>query len=169
MAEGMRPSEVHGLMDRFFGTAARVLIEHDAIVDRFIGDQVIGIFVPVLARERHAERAIEAARALLAATGHNEGAPWVPVGAGVHTGIAFVGCVGSGSSVDFTALGDTVNVAARLASSAAAGEVLVTLDAAGAADVDPAGLEQRDLALKGRNAVTSVLVLSAARTVSAPG
>lgn len=164
MAEAMRPSEVYGLMDRFFGTAARVLVEHDAIVDRFVGDQTIGIFVPALAGANHAARAIQAARALLAATGYGAGTPWVPIGAGVHTGIAFVGSVGSESHVDLTALGDTVNVSAHLASAAGAGEILVTLDAANsasAAGFEISGLERRDLLLKGKSTATSVLVISA--------
>lgn len=161
IGEGMRPSEVHGLMNRFFGAAARVLVEHDAIVDRFVGDQAIGIFVPALAGPDHALRAIEAAHALLVATGHGDSTPWVPIGVGVHTGLAFVGSVGSESHVDLTALGDTVNVAARLASEAGTGEILVSVDAAAAAELDTDGLEHRELALKGRSAPTSVLVLSA--------
>lgn len=168
LAEGMRPSELHRLMDRFFGTAARVLVEHDAIVDRFVGDQAIGIFVPALTGEGHAARAIEAARSLLAATGHGDGRPWVSIGAGVHTGIAYVGSVGTDSTVDFTALGDAVNIAARLSSAAAAGEVLVTLDAALAAELDTAGLERRDLALRGKTSDTAVLVLPATRLRSGP-
>jgi adenylate cyclase len=97
---------------------------------------------------------------LLAATGYGDSTPWVPIGAGVHTGLAFVGSVGSDSHVDLTALGDTVNVAARLASAAGSGEILVTLDAATAAELDVAGLERRDLALKGKSSPTSVLILS---------
>jgi adenylate cyclase len=159
MGEAMRPSEVHKVMDRFFDTAAQVLVEHDAIVDRFVGDQAIGIFVPALAGADHAARAIAAARALLVATGHGQAAPWVPVGAGVHTGIAFVGAVGTGSAVDFTALGDAVNIASRLASAAAPGEVLVSVDASRAAEFVTAGLERRDLVLKGRSAATPVVVM----------
>jgi adenylate cyclase len=166
MAESMRPSAVHALMDRFFTVAAQVLVDHDAIVDRFVGDQAIGIFVPALTQERHAERAIEAARALLTATGHRDRAPWIPIGAGVHTGVAFVGCVGSDSHIDLTALGDMVNTAARLASTAATGEVLATLDAARKANLDATGLEHRDLALRGKDAPTSVIVLPAAETGS---
>jgi adenylate cyclase len=162
MAEDMRPSQIYTLMDRFFDAAARVLVEHDAIVDRFVGDQAIGIFVPALAGPNHAARATQAAQAVLAATGHGVGAPWVPLGVGVSSGVAFVGSVGSGSHVDLTALGDPVNVASRLASAAAPGEVLVTLDAATAAGLDVSGLERRDLALKGKTVSTSVVVLSTA-------
>jgi adenylate cyclase len=159
MAQDMRPSDVHELMERFFDTAAGVLIEHDAIVDRFVGDQAIGIFVPALTGPDHATRAVQAAQALVAATADDGDTSWVPIGVGVSTGVAFVGSVGTGAHVDFTALGDTVNIAARLSSAAEPGEVLVTLDAAGAADLDPAGLERRDVELKGRSAATSVLVL----------
>jgi adenylate cyclase len=159
MGEAMRPIEVHEVMDRFFDTAAHVLVEHDAIVDRFVGDQAIGIFVPALAGADHAARAIAAGRALIDATGNGHAAPWVPIGVGVHTGIAFVGAVGTGSTVDFTALGDTVNIASRLASAAGPGEVLVSVDASRGAEFPTAGLERRDLVLKGRSAATPVVVV----------
>jgi adenylate cyclase len=159
MAEAMRPTDVHEVMDRFFQTAARVLVEHDAIVDRFVGDQAIGIFVPALTGGKHAARAISAARALVDASGDVQASPWVPIGVGVHTGIAFVGSVGTGSSVDFTALGDTVNIASRLASAADPGEVLISVDASRAAEFATAGLERRDLVLKGRSTATQVVVV----------
>ena len=120
MAEAMRPVEVYDLMDRFFGTAARILVAHDAIVDRFVGDQAIGIFVPALAGPHHAAQAIQAAQALMTAVRDDVVEPRAPIGAGVHTGIAFVGAVGTESHVDLTALGDTVNIAARLAVSSRA-------------------------------------------------
>ena len=163
MAQHLRPSDVHDVMDRFFDTAARVLVQHDAIVDRFVGDQAIGIFVPALTGPDHAARAVQAGQALVAATADDGDTPSVPIGVGVSTGVAFVGSVGTGSHVDLTALGDTVNIAARLSSAAEPGEVLVTLDAAGAADLDTAGLERRDLQLKGRSTTTSVLVLAGNR------
>jgi len=53
-------------------------------------------------------------------TGHGEGEAWVPVGIGVHTGLFYVGYIGEGDALDFTALGDTVNTAARLTSMAKA-------------------------------------------------
>ena len=77
------------------------------------------------------------------------GGPWVAVGAGVHTGQAWVGAVGDDTHTEITALGDTVNTAARLASAAGAGEILVTAAAAQAADLGP-GLERRALAPQGQ-------------------
>lgn len=94
-------------------------------------------------------------------TGNASGDPWVPIGAGVHTGLAFVGSIGTGPHVELTAMGDRVNVAARLGSAAGAGEILVTEEAARAARLDVRELERRDLELKGKSTVTTVHVLRA--------
>lgn len=161
MAETMGATEFRGRMDRFFKVATRVLVDHDAMIDKFVGDEVIGIFVPLLAGERHAERAVAAGRALLRATGNDTEAPWLRVGAGVNTGAAYIGTVGEGDTTELTALGDNVNVTARLASAAAAGELLVTAAAAAAAGLTDTGLEHRSLALKGRTETTEVVVLHA--------
>jgi adenylate cyclase len=161
LAESLRPAEFRALMDRYFQVASQALIERDAIVDKFVGDEVIGIFVPALAGEFHAQRAIEAGRALLAATGNDTADPWLPVGGGVNTGVAYFGTVGQGDMVELTALGDPVNVTARLASAAGAGELLVTMAAADAAHLSVSGLEHRSLALKGKSGTTEVVVLGA--------
>jgi len=160
LAEGMPSAEFHHLMDRFYATAAKVVFDHDGGVDKFIGDELVAMFFPLLTGERHAARAVEAALALLRATGHEDaGGPWVPIGAGVHTGLAWVGAVGEGSRAELTALGDTVNIAARLAAVARGGEVLVTTDTATAAGLDP-HLERRQLELKGKQALTEVVTFT---------
>jgi adenylate cyclase len=86
----------------------------------------------------------------------------VPIGVGVNTGVAFVGAVGPDDQAEFTAMGDPVNVTARLASAAGAGELLVTAATAQAAHFDEAALEHRQLALMGKSAPTDVVVLGAA-------
>ena len=146
------------LMNRFYGVSRQVLLEHDAIIEKVVGDEIVGLFIPFMAGTEHVKRAVDAAAALLRATGHedNQG-PWAPLGIGVHTGKAFVGIVGSGESSDFTALGDPVNIAAHLASQAAVGEVLVTDpvgEAIGLLDVDA---ERRHVLLKGYPVDTFVL------------
>jgi adenylate cyclase len=164
LAEGMAAGDFRRLMDRFYDTAAAVVFDHDGIVDKFVGDELVAIFFPVLSGERHAAHGIDAARALLQATGHGEqGGPWVPLGAGVHTGTAWVGAVGAGTHTTMTALGDAVNTAARLASAATAGEILVTTDAATAAGLD-SSLEPKPLDLKGKQELVQVVRL----TVSPP-
>jgi adenylate cyclase len=162
LARQMPVFEFTRLMNRFYNVSRDVLIQHDAVIEKFVGDEVVGLFLPFLAGPDHARRATEAADALLRATGHgSEDRPWVPLGAGVHTGIAFVGIVGSADASDFTALGDPVNIAAHLASHAAIGEILVTTEAAAAASLPSDGLEHRNVSLKG-HLVDAVVVAATA-------
>ena len=159
LAESMPSADFRRLMDRFYDTAASVVFDHDGIVDKFVGDELVSMFFPLLTGERHAARGVEAARALLSTTGHDEpSGPWVPLGAGVHTGTAWVGAVGTGTHTELTAVGDAVNTTARLAAAAAAGEILVTTDAATAAGLD-SSLERRRLELKGKQESTDVVAL----------
>jgi adenylate cyclase len=166
LAEQTSAEEFSQLMARFYGTAAGVVDVRNGIVDKFVGDQVVALFIPGFAGADHASDAIAAARELLAKTGHGAGpAPWIPVGAGVHTGVAYVGTVGEGDALDFTALGDSVNTAARLASSAGTGEILVSSAAAAAAQLGTAGLEARTLALRGRAETVEAWVTTLAEPV----
>jgi adenylate cyclase len=154
LAEGLSPREFRDRMDAFFAGATQVLIEADAMVDKYVGDEVMAIFIPGMAGAEHASRAIEAGRALLALRDHG-----LPVGAGLSSGVTFVGAVGAGEKVDMTAMGDTVNVAARLASAAGAGELLITVAAAEAAHLGADSYEHRSLELKGKSQLTEVLVI----------
>jgi adenylate cyclase len=166
LAESMHAGDYRSLMDRFYATAAEILVDHEAIVDKFVGDEVIGIFIPALTEGIHARQAIDAGLALLRATGHETDGPWAPIGIGINTGDAFVGVVGTADHVEFTALGDAVNVTARLASAAGRGEILITDATAHAARLSGAdpdgGLERRRLDLRGRSEATDVFVLSLA-------
>jgi adenylate cyclase len=161
LARQMPVFEFSRLMNRFYHVSREVLIEHDAIIEKFVGDEIVGLFIPFMAGTEHVKRAVEAAEALFRATGHGspEG-PWVPLGAGVHTGSAFVGMVGENESSDFTALGDPVNIAAHLASQAAIGEILLTDPVIEGAGMLDAGLERRHVLLKGHPIDTLVLPAS---------
>jgi adenylate cyclase len=150
LAEGMPPEEFSRLMSRFYGAAAEVIDEWDGIVDKFLGDGAVALFIPGFAGSDHAANAIAVARGLLEQTGNDGPEPWIPVGAGVHTGKSFVGTVGEGDARDFTALGDTVNTAARLTSLAGAGEILISPEAATAGGLETTGLERRTLELRGK-------------------
>jgi adenylate cyclase len=163
LAEQTSAAVFSALLNRFYGAANRVLINSDALVDKLVGDEVIGLFLPAIGPD-HPRKAALAARDLLLATGHSDPkGPWVPVGVGVHTGTAYVGAVGSNSTVtDFTALGDAVNVTARLASVAAAGEVLISETSYPGARDDLGELELRQLEVKGRDAPIDVRVLHVA-------
>jgi adenylate cyclase len=159
LAERVSPREFNRLMGSFFDLASEILIDNDAFVDKFVGDEIIGIFVPAMATEAHARRAVDAAMALIRRTTTAKVAGRViPIGVGVSTGIAYVGSIGQGPDTELTAMGDIVNTTARLASAAGAGEILVTAAAAAAAEL-PATHTRRSLELKGKSGLTDVVVL----------
>jgi adenylate cyclase len=163
LARQVSTREFTNLMQRFYATSRGVLVDGDAIVEKFIGDEVAALFLPFMTGPNHALRAIEIAQELLRAIGHGspEG-PWIPLGVGVHTGIAFVGMVASGGVGDFTALGDPVNLTAHLASQAAAGEILVSEASMAAAGLQDPARERRHVSLKGHP--LDVVVLPAVAT-----
>jgi adenylate cyclase len=161
LAEQISPTEFRTRLDRFYDIASRLLVEHDAIVDKFVGDEVIGIFIPALAHDAHAARAVAAGLALLRAMQPVADDPSLPIGIGVGTGVAFVGAVGVAPVTELTAVGDVVNTTARLASAAGAGELLITDAAARAAAIDATGQERRSLQLKGKIEPVRVVVLTA--------
>ncbi len=136
------------LMQRFYRVATEVLFDHEALLDKFVGDEVVGFFLPFMAGADHPRVAVEAARALFDAAGYgSEEGPWLTLGAGIHTGDTFVGYISRGEASEFTALGDTINLAAHLAAQAKAGEILITDPVA--ASLETSGLERRHLSLKG--------------------
>jgi adenylate cyclase len=153
IGERLSPTDFRAYLDRFYRLASAAILDHDGLVDKFVGDEAIGLFFIGISGERHAAQAVQAGRALLDAVGRidatSSGA--IPVGAAVHTGDAFVGTTGSAGAVnDFTALGDVVNTTARLASEAAPGELLITAEAAGAAGVEAPGAKPRTIEVRGR-------------------
>jgi adenylate cyclase len=159
LAEGISPGAFRQVMDRFYATAAAVVFAHDGMVDKFVGDELVAVFPPYLSGERHSRQAVQAADALLRATGHADaGGPWLPMGAGVNTGRMWFGALGSTKHPEVTVLGDTVNTTARLAAAASAGEILVTADAARDAGLEPP-LERREIQLKGKSEPTAIVTL----------
>jgi adenylate cyclase len=160
LAEGMSTTDFRRFLDRFYTTASEVVFAHDGMVDKFVGDELVAMFFPLVTGERHAIKAVEAARELLRATGHAEPAgPWVRLGAGVHTARTWFGAVGQGGRVELTAVGDAVNITARLASLAAAGEILVTVEAATAAALELGSLDRQRLELRGKHQTIDVVRL----------
>jgi adenylate cyclase len=161
LAERMSVTEFKNLIDRFYQVSTKIFIQSDAMIDKLIGDEVAAFFMPGLAGQDYARQAVNAARELLIQTGHSDPAgPWAPIGVGVHTGVAFVGAVGTSDGVvDITALGDAVNVAARLASQAKAGEILLSEQTQFVAGIDASNLEKRSLELKGKSSIFDVRVM----------
>lgn len=161
LAEAMSPMEFSQLIDRFYRTASQVLVNTDALIDKIIGDQVAGMYVPGIAGKDHALRAIEAAQEILMLTGHTgPDGPWIPLGIGVHTGNAYVGALGSEKgTIDITVLGDAANIAARLSTNARIGEILISEYAYKSSGLELGDLEKRVLELKGKSEPLEVRVI----------
>jgi adenylate cyclase len=162
LAERSSASDFRRLIQAYYRSAAVAIDDNGGIVDKFLGDGVMALFIPVISGENHAGRAINAGRAILAAVERDGVArKGLKVGAGIHTGEAFVGVVGSDAKTDFTALGDTVNIAARLGSLAGPGELLVSRAA-----WDRAGLgvppAEREVEIAGRTGNLTVVATGAA-------
>lgn len=151
LSEQMSPTAFSKLINRFYTVATNIIVESDGLVDKLAGDSVAAFWGPGFAGRDYVRRTVEVARRLLLATGHAEASgPWVPVGVGVHAGVAFFGSMGTADGLtDITAVGEEVNAAARLASQAGAGEMLISEQALRAAGMDGAHLEARQLELKG--------------------
>ena len=150
LAAGMSASAYKRLLNGFYRTAAEAVEDRGGSIDTYLGDGVFALFIPGFSGADHARRAIDAARQILVNTTSKAGAPALPVGIGVHTGVAYVGVVGGGGDLtDFTALGDAVNVTARLSSAAASRELVISDAALAASGLPTDGLTRRALTLKG--------------------
>ena len=144
LAERIGASAYSAAVTDYVRIASEAIRRPGGLVDKLLGDGVMALFIPGFAGADHAAKAIEAARTILRDVS-------LPVGVGVHTGPAWVGFVGGVQDVlDFTALGDAVNVASRLGSEAAAGEILLSDATAAGAQIATDGLQPRHLDLRGR-------------------
>lgn len=121
------PERTHAVVDAFLKTATYVLVRHGAFIDKYVGDAVMAFFNAPIRSEDHAARAVAAAleiQAELPALGERFGIE-LRAAIGIASGWAHVGRLGSSDGKDFTAIGDVVNLAARLEGEAWAGQVVV--------------------------------------------
>lgn len=160
IAERIEPAQYAALLNRFYKRATEVLVRYDAIIDKMIGDEVMALFIPGICGPGYRRRAAEAAVALLEAVGYRPGEEgWLPIGAAVNSGLSFVGNVGAAGVEDFTALGDTVNAAARMAAMAGSGEVIFSESVYREVEDKFPNLELKTMQLRGREAAQELRIL----------
>jgi len=146
LSEKMSPTEFSQLINRFYTGSTKVIIEEDGLVEKLAGDSVAAFWGAGFAGPDYVRRTINVAQNLLRVMEQQK----IPVGIGVHSGVAYFGAMGAAEGLtEISAIGDEVNLAARLASKAAAGEIIVSEQALNAAGIDGSGLESRTLELKG--------------------
>lgn len=127
LAEQIPAAEFRRHLQRYYELGSHAIERNGGIVDKYLGDGIMALFIPVLTGEQHARRAVAAARDLLLDVARSElPRAGVHVGVGVDAGTAFVGVMGADERLDFSALGDTVNVAARLGGAAGPDRLLVS-------------------------------------------
>ncbi len=132
MCENVPAQNVVALLNEYFEIMVEIIFRHGGTLDKFVGDEIMAVWGAPLEVDRHAERAVEAALEMQAALrGFNrdrEASQLEPlgVGIGVNTGEVVAGYMGSTRAMDYTIVGDVVNVGSRLCSAASAGEVIVS-------------------------------------------
>lgn len=131
-SEKANPEKVVGLLNRYFSVMTDIIFEHGGTLDKYIGDGLMAIFGAPTATEEDALNAVKAAvtmqkrLSLLNSELVSEGYGRISVGIGLHTGEATIGYIGSDKRSEYTAIGDTVNLASRLESNAAGGQILMS-------------------------------------------
>ncbi|HEX5809705.1 MAG TPA: adenylate/guanylate cyclase domain-containing protein [Anaerolineales bacterium] len=156
LSETMSPTEFSKLINRFYTETTKVIIQEDGLVEKLAGDSVAAFWGAGFAGPNYVERTIKVARNLLGAMERQS----IPVGIGVHYGIAYFGAMGNADGLtEISAIGDEVNLAARLASKASQGEIIVSEQALRQAGMDGSGFEARSLELKGISGSIPVRVM----------
>ena len=156
LSEKMSPTEFRQLINRFYTGATKVIIDEDGLVEKLAGDAVAAFWGAGFAGPQYVERTIKVAQKLMRVMERQK----IPVGIGVHTGVAYFGAMGTADGLtEISAIGDEVNLAARLASKTAVGEIIVSEQALEETDIHDDGLESRSLELKGISQPVHVRVI----------
>ena len=156
LSEKLSPTEFSQVINRFYAAATKVIIEEDGLVEKLAGDEVAAFWGAGFAGRDYVERTVNVAHKLLRVMDEQK----IPVGVGVHAGIAYFGAMGTSEGLtEISAKGDEVNTAARLASKAAIGEIIVSEQALQKANIDGNKLESRSLELKGISEPVQVRVM----------
>ena len=131
-SEEQNPDRVVGLLNRYFTAMSEIIFEHGGTLDKYIGDGLMAIFGAPSATPQDADNAVKTAIDMqkrlqtLNKEIKADGYPEIATGIGLHTGVATIGYIGSEKRSEYTAIGDTVNLASRLESNAKGGQILIS-------------------------------------------
>ncbi len=163
ISEKENPEKVVNLLNRYFSVMTEIIFDHGGTLDKYIGDGLMAIFGAPTASEEDALNAVKAAvtmqkrLAQLNSELSAEGYANISVGIGLHTGEATIGYIGSNKRSEYTAIGDTVNLASRLESNAAGGQILMSeATAAASGNLIPVNVRE-PLTVKNRTQPVNVL------------
>jgi len=132
LSERENPEKIVGLLNRYFSAMSEIIFAHGGTLDKYIGDGLMAIFGAPTATPEDALNAVKAAITMqkriikLNQELQADGFEQISVGMGLHTGEATIGYIGSDKRSEYTAIGDTVNLASRLESNATGGQILIS-------------------------------------------
>jgi adenylate cyclase len=156
LSEQMSATEFSRLINRFYSASTKAVIEEDGLVEKLAGDGLAAFWGAGFAGPDYVRRTLNVARRLSEVFVRQK----IPVGIGVHAGVAYFGSMTTADGLtNISAAGEEVNMAARLGSKAAAGEIIVSEQAIKQAGIDGSGWEARTLELKGISEPVPVRVL----------
>jgi adenylate cyclase len=146
LSEQMSPMDFSRVINRFYVDSTNAILAEDGLVEKLAGDAVAAFWGAGFAGPDYVKRTINVAQNMSKMMARQQ----IPVGIGIHAGVAYFGSMGAADGlIDIAAIGDEVNLAARLASKAAAGEIILSVQALEKAGIDDSELETRSLELKG--------------------
>ncbi len=132
ISESLDPDRVVEILNEYFTRVTDVIFDHDGMIDKYIGDAVMAVFGVPISKGNDAANAVNAAiqvQRLMVEMNRDAAArrrPELRIGIGINTGIVTAGNIGSPRRLDYTVVGDAVNIASRLMSSAAGGQILIS-------------------------------------------
>lgn len=127
-SEKTPPEQVVAVLNEHFTMATEIILRHGGHVDKFIGDAILAVFGALMEYDDHAERAVRAAVTLQSALrkGEKSEGQNIRIGIGINTGEVIAGNIGSQKRMEYTVIGDAVNLASRLTGIAGPGEIIVS-------------------------------------------
>jgi adenylate cyclase len=162
LSERMSPDEIASLLTEYFTEMVEIVFEHGGTLDKFIGDALMALWGAPLDHEDDADRATAAALAMQRAMRRlnddwsRRGRPTLAAGIGISLGEVFAGNIGSERRLEYTVIGDAVNIAARLCSEAGPGEILISEPLCLALASPPPTTPLEPLPLKGKTQAVPV-------------
>jgi adenylate cyclase len=162
LAETMRPEAIAGHLSDYFASMVDLVFEHGGTLDKFMGDALLAVWGAPLSAPEDPDRALAAARAMqdecrsLNARWRDQDRPPLAIGIGLHHGEAFAGTIGSPRRLEYTVIGDVVNVAARLCDAASAGEIVLSEALRGRLAAPPDRMTGEELRVRGREGAVVV-------------
>ncbi|HEY4242639.1 MAG TPA: adenylate/guanylate cyclase domain-containing protein [Kofleriaceae bacterium] len=134
MSDGRPPQEIVNTLNEYFEVMVDILFQFSGTLDKFVGDEIIGLFGAPIALEDAPYKAVACAVAMFQAleefnrTRASENQPALRIGVGINTGNVITGSIGSTRALQYTAIGDAMNVASRLVNVAGSGDIIISED-----------------------------------------